>query len=121
MRQHVTVVGALHIGLSALGIVTAIAIMVILGLVGALAYDQGLPMPATLLGIVGASVAAFLALLSLPGLVGGIGLLRFRRWAKILVLIVAAFNLLNFPVGTVIGGYSLWVLTHPATDELFVS
>ena len=35
------------------------------------------------------------------------------------MVIVAAFELLNLPFGTVLGIYSLWVLVQDETRELF--
>ena len=46
----------------------------------------------------------------LPGLIGGIGLLRHRPWARIVIIILSALWLLEIPVGTIFGGFGLWVL-----------
>jgi len=40
----------------------------------------------------------------------GVGLLRYRDWARILAVIVAAFLLIAIPFGTAIGIYAFWVL-----------
>jgi hypothetical protein len=55
-------------------------------------------------------IAVVMGLLSVPALVGGWGLLKRRPWARMLVLIVSFLNILNFPLGTLVGGYSIWVL-----------
>jgi hypothetical protein len=57
--------------------------------------------------------------LSLPGIIGGIGLLREKEWARILVLILSGFNLFNVPIGTAVGIYSIYVLLQPETVQLF--
>lgn len=50
-------------------------------------------------------------LISAPGTIGGFGLLRRRRWARTLVLVLGAVNLVSFPpFGTALGAYTLWVL-----------
>ena len=59
-------------------------------------------------------------LVSLPGLIAGIGLLKFRPWARILGIVVAILNLINIPIGTVVGIYALWVLFSRETERLFV-
>ncbi len=52
-----------------------------------------------------------LALLgSLAAIVGGIGLLNYSPWARIILIILGIFSLLNFPFGTLLGAYTLWVL-----------
>lgn len=45
----------------------------------------------------------------LPSIIGGIGLLYNKRWAFILLIVEGCLNLVNFPVGTAIGAYTLWV------------
>ena len=116
MKQHVTVVGALHIGLGALGI--CIASVVFLAVVGGglISGDQD---AIFITGIVGSTIAAVLAVLSVPGIIGGIGLLKYKPWARILVLILSVFNLVNIPIGTAVGIYTIWVLMQDETAELF--
>jgi hypothetical protein len=52
------------------------------------------------------------AFISIPtvNIIAGIGLLRYREWARILTLVLAAFMLIGFPFGTAIGIYAFWVL-----------
>ena len=53
--------------------------------------------------------------LSTLGLVGGIGLLAYKPWARYLVIVVSALGCLNIPIGTLKGVYSLWVLLQDET------
>lgn len=46
----------------------------------------------------------------------GVGLLLRSPWARIAALIAAALNLLNLPLGTALGVYTLWALL-PADHE----
>lgn len=57
--------------------------------------------------------------MSLPGLIGGIGVLKRQNWARILVLILSVLQLFNVPFGTAVGIYSLWALTRAETMALF--
>jgi len=59
------------------------------------------------------------AVLALPGIVAGIGLLQFRPWARILTLILSGFDLLHVPFGTLLGVYGFWVLLSRETEQLF--
>lgn len=52
----------------------------------------------------------FLSVGSLPGLVGGVGLLGGRSWARAVLLVLGALNLMFIPIGTALGGYTFWVL-----------
>ena len=42
-----------------------------------------------------------------------IGLILGKSWAKVVVLIVSALNILNFPLGTALAIYAFWALTRP--------
>jgi hypothetical protein len=70
------------------------------------------------MGGLGAVAALFLAIVSLPGLIGGIGLLNLAPWSRILMIVISALELLSIPFGTALGIYGLWVLTKPETQTL---
>ncbi len=116
MDRHITILGVLHIANSALGIIAAIIVFTIVTGAGIISGD---PEAMTITAIVGSSIALFLLVLSLPGIIGGIGLLRHCPWARILVLVVGFLNLLNIPIGTVLGVYTIWVLLKEDTGPLF--
>ncbi len=70
-------------------------------------------------GAVGMFVGGLLIILGLPSIIGGLGLLKNRGWARILIIIVGALSLLNFPFGTAYGVYAIYVLTHDSTRPVF--
>ena len=120
MKEHVTAVGILHIGLGVMGLLAAaivLAATVGSGLIALMA--EGDPFPLTILSIIGGLVALFLALFSVPGIVGGIGILKYKPWARYLVLVLAAVGLANVPIGTIVGAYTIWVLVQDKTAQLF--
>ena len=119
MKQHVSVVGALHIGCGLLGIRGARAIFFGFQFLYEFVDDE--PMAEQILSYVGNTIALILIFFSSLGIVGGIGLFSYRPWARIVVMIVSAMNCLNVPVGTAKGIYSIWVLMQPETIELFES
>ncbi len=53
----------------------------------------------------------------LAGIAAGIGLLQRLPWARTLTIIVAIISLINIPLGTALGIYSLWALLSPNADE----
>ena len=57
--------------------------------------------------------------MSLPGIVAGVGLLKFRPWARILAIILAIINLFLFPIGTALGIYTLIIMFNDETKALF--
>ena len=123
MTTHVKVLGALYIALSSLGLCTALFLALAFGtasgIVGATADPNDAAIALPIIGFAGTTLVVFLVAVSLPGLIAGVGLLRFRPWARILAIVVAALNLIHIPVGTIVGIYGLWVLFSKDTERLF--
>jgi hypothetical protein len=117
MKKHVTLVAALQIGFSTMGILGAMVVFFVFSFAGSFVSDVDIA--GEVMSFLGTFLPSMLLLLSLAGLIGGIGLLRFQRWARVLVMIMAAIGCFVFPVGTVIGIYSLWVLMQDETARLF--
>ncbi len=51
--------------------------------------------------------------LGVLGLIIGWGLIQMKSWARWAAIVLNAFSLIAFPVGTVIGGLILWYLFQP--------
>jgi hypothetical protein len=117
MKTHVTVVGSIQIGFSVLGLIGAVAIFV--GLSFARGFTENDDVAQTVLRFLSISLPLLVGFLSTLGLVGGIGLLVYKSWARYLVIIVSVLGCLNIPVGTIKGIYSIWVLNHDETLKLF--
>ena len=77
--------------------------------------------PFPILGLTGAALSTFLLVLSLPGVVIGIGLLQRRSWARVAGIVISLLNLFNFPFGTMLGVYGLWVLFAKDTERVFAT
>jgi len=118
-ETHVKIVAWLHIVLSALVLlVTALVLIVFLG-IGLLLATTDEAAAMGIFAVIATIVGGFLFLVSVPGLIGGIGLLQRQNWARILVLILSVLQLFHVPFGTAVGVYSLWVLTRDETAALF--
>jgi hypothetical protein len=121
MDTHVKVLAILYIVFGVLGTLLGLGFMALLsfiGLAGA-ASDPDAWMAMPILGITGAALGVFLLILSLPGIVAGIGLLKYRPWARIVTIVLSALNLMNFPIGTILGIYGLWVMLSDEGSRLF--
>jgi hypothetical protein len=116
MERHVTVLGVLYIAFSALGLLLAIIIFTAVVGGGIISGDSE---AMAITGIVGPAVAIFFVLLSAPGMIGGIYLLKHRPWARLLVLALGFINLIEIPIGTALGIYTIWVLFKNETVDLF--
>src|SRR5262249_43272882 len=122
METHVKVLAALQIALGCISLLGAIVLTVVfLGGVGAIGFsgdpDAMRAMP--LVSFVGTALVALLLVLSLPGIVTGIGLLRLRPWARIVGIVLSLLSLMAIPFGTLVGIYGLWVLLSKDTERLF--
>ena len=124
MRQHVTVLGVLYIVLGAMGMIGAFVVLLIFGgaagVVGTIAQqepDAEIAVP--ILAVLGLGLFLLITILSVPGIIAGIGLIKFRPWARILGLILSVLNLLHIPLGTIVGVYGLWVLLSSETEAVF--
>lgn len=125
MRDHIRILGILNIVMGALTALIGIAALLVLGgVAGAISsglsgdLDNG-QVAAPILAIVGLCIAVFFLILALPSILGGWGLLNFRPWARILIIIVSVLHLLNFPFGTALGVYGLWVLLSDEARRIF--
>ncbi len=107
MEQHVKILGIIYIVLSALGLLGGLVTLLTLGGAGAMSGD---PEAMAITGAVGTVVAIFFLILSLPGILGGWGLLNRKSWARYLIIVLGIINLINIPIGTILGIYTLWVL-----------
>lgn len=123
MDGHIKIVAILHIVLGSIGLliglVASIGIGVAAMITGVAADMPDAAVAVPILSIVGGAVFFLFVLTSLPGLIGGIGLMRNASWARILIVVVSAVGLLNFPIGTIIGAYSLIVLLSPDANKYF--
>lgn len=72
-----------------------------------------------ILGLLLAGSVTFNMILSIPCIVGGAYLRSFTEWSRGMIIVTSALNILNVPLGSLIGCYGLWVLLTPETDPLF--
>ena len=117
MESHVKVLGVLYIIFSSLLLLGALLFLLVAGGAGLASSDSG--EEAVAMAAVGGFFAVFFVVLSLPGLIGGIYLMKFRPWARILVIVLGCLNLPSIPLGTALGIYTLWALFHQDTKPLF--
>ena len=116
MEKHLNVIAALRIGFSILGLLIGIVSFIILNMIGNATYDYEAK---KVLPIIASVLITIFGLLSIPGIIAGIGLFKRKEWARILTLILSVLDLVNIPIGTAIGAYSIWALVQPETVELF--
>jgi hypothetical protein len=114
VREHVRLLGILWLAYSAFHVVGAIVLFVLANTIFA-RQGQVAPGPVFLHSLFAALSMVLLAK-SIAGFAGGWGLLQREPWGRVLVLIVGFVSLLDVPIGTGLGVYTLWVLL-PAESE----
>lgn len=115
MDKHITVVAALHIGYGILSLLIGLAVWIGMVGMGILSAD---PEAIRILSFVGTLVGLFLLMVSVPEVIGGIGLLKRRPWARILLMVMAVLELIRIPLGTALGVYTIWVLVQDETKQM---
>jgi len=133
MRDHIRILGILNIVMGGLSAAIGVAAIMIFG---------GFSLAASLLGLGAGSdagttrtyatyapfwaiaaivIGSFFIVLALPSLIGGWGLLKYKPWSRVEMIVVSALHLLNLPVGTAVGIYGLWVLNNEQSRQLLES
>jgi hypothetical protein len=118
MEKHINVVAALQIGYSIFGLIIASVIFTLFHFIGDFTGDHEAQF---VLSIVANVIIILVAVLSIPGIIAGIGLFKRKEWARILTLIISVLHLLSFPLGTAIGVYSIWALVQQEVVDAFKS
>lgn len=122
MDTHLKVLAWLYIVFGILGSLLGLGLMALLGIIGVAgaASDPDAWMAVPILGFTGVALGVFMLILSVPGIIAGAGLLKYRPWARILTIVLSALNLMNIPIGTILGIYGLWVMLSEDGSRLFV-
>lgn len=115
MDKHVKIIGWLYIISS--GIMLLLAVLGG-GLAAVVGLSSGTADGAAAGGIMGVLSVLF-GIMAVPGIIIGWGLLTYKNWARILGIIFSILNLVNIPIGTIIGAYSLWVLFNDEVAQRF--
>jgi hypothetical protein len=117
MDSHVKTLGILNILFGVVGGLGALVILLTMGGFGGFYFwAEG----SGGYGFLAIGLVIFHLALAIPCLLGGIFILQYHEWARLVMIIVSALNVLNMPFGAAIGAYGLWVLLQPETEPLFL-
>ena len=122
MQTHVKVLAVLHIVFGALGVLIGLGVFAFFGGIAGLVqldHDPDAAVAVPLLGAIGGFVLIVLLVLSVPGIIAGVGLLSYQPWARILTIVLSILDLMSIPFGTALGIYGLWVLLTTEGARLF--
>jgi hypothetical protein len=113
VQDHIQLLAVLWIASGALLVLAAIALTTVAHTILAFALRPDLGVPGEVFPLVRTIigfVALFIGLKGGAEILAGWGLLQRASWARPLTIVVAFLALLNIPIGTALGVYSLWVL-----------
>jgi hypothetical protein len=120
VQEHIRLVGILWLAYSALHVVGGAVVIVIAHTIfgNTFRIPNGPPPEITqwlrpLLSFIGWLILAKAA----AGFIAGWGLLQRESWARVVALVVGFLALLNVPLGTALGIYTLWVLLPSQSDD----
>lgn len=116
MEKHINIVAAFQIGLSIFNLLVAFVIFTVLKLVGGFVDE---PNANTILSLIADVLAIVFIIISIPGILAGLGLYKRKEWARVLTLVLSIIEVFSFPFGTAIGIYSIWALIQPETVSAF--
>jgi hypothetical protein len=115
-QNHITLLGILHIARGAFALLIGMAVFGILTGIGVIADDET---AVSVLGAIGGVIMMILTVLSIPSIVAGIGVLLRREWGRITALVIGVLSLVDIPIGTAVGVYTLWVCLNDDCRALF--
>jgi hypothetical protein len=108
---HIRLLGILWVAYGALHVVPALIVFVIAQRIN---FPQEVPIfMRDLVGI----IAGFFIAGGTLAVVAGAGLLMRATWGRMTALVAAALALINVPLGTALGGYTMWALLPTANEE----
>ncbi|MCG2769610.1 MAG: hypothetical protein L6435_14700 [Anaerolineae bacterium] len=110
----ITVLSVYHF---VVGAILALCVCAVLAILVA-AFLDGSP-DAAIAGIVLALAAVMLFIFLAANVAAGWALLKMQAWGRWLAIALAAISLPGFPVGTAIGGTSIWYLLQPQIKDAF--
>jgi hypothetical protein len=120
MERHIDMVALLFLVYGALLVVLAAVLLIVLGPGGAPTEVSTAPGSVwTELAYRTPEAALTLTVIAVPFILTAWGLRRRAGAARIAALVLGGLSILSFPIGTALGGYSIWVLTRPEAASAF--
>ena len=113
LAGHIRLLGILWLAVSAFRLIPGLVLLAIFG-----AGSRFLPpdVPEFVPGLLQMLGTLFL-IAGVIGIITGWGLLARQSWARMLAIVLGMLSLLDMPIGTALGIYSLWVLLPAKSEE----
>jgi hypothetical protein len=113
LARHIQILGILWIVVSVFRLIPAVGILFF----GHMGFPfLAIPMRGFLLPILG-GIGAYLAVTAVAGIAAGWGLIDRQPWARMFAVVIGCLKLIDFPFGTALGVYTLWVLASQGAED----
>jgi zinc-ribbon domain len=118
VQEHVRLLAIFWFALSALHVLGGIVLVILGNTLFLHLHDFGAPAaPTAFLHPLITFIGIFVLAKGAVGFAAGYGLLQREPWARVLALVLAFLSLINIPLGTALGVYTLWVLLPAQAEE----
>jgi hypothetical protein len=114
LGKHLRLMSILWMAAGALNLLGAAAAWLASSIVLPRLVTRGVP---EFVPVLVGSIALLIFIKGAVSFLAGWGLLERERWARPLALVLAFFSLFNFPLGTALGIYTMWVLLPEQSRE----
>ncbi|MCE9672936.1 hypothetical protein LY474_34530 [Myxococcus stipitatus] len=118
LDNHRRILGICFILTNALSLVAAVFAFGAFSIGSSILHESTPTQDLTLFWLLAGLGVGCLLLMGLPGIIAGVGLLKRRRWSRLLSLIVGAIGLTNVPFGTLLGIYAIWFYVQPGSERV---
>ena len=118
VQEHVRLLAIFWFALSALNVLGGIVLVTLANTLFLHFHDLGAPdAPTAFLHPLLTFVGIFVLAKAAVGAATAWGLLNREPWARVMALVLAFVSLINVPLGTALGVYTLWVLLPAQSEE----
>jgi hypothetical protein len=112
VQQHLHLLAIFWLAISALNAMGGLILFVVANTLFAHLHEMGAPsnVPTGFLTSIVTTLGILVLAKAACGFLAGYGLLHHEAWARVVTLVLGFIALINVPLGTALGVYTLWVL-----------
>jgi hypothetical protein len=112
VKRHAHLLGVLWLAFSAFNLFGGLLLVIVATALIPHLYQMGVPhdVPVGFLSVFLATLGILVLAKAVCGFLAGRGVVQHEPWARTVALVLAFISLINFPFGTGLGVYTLWVL-----------
>ncbi|MEI8229976.1 MAG: hypothetical protein WCG83_02450 [Candidatus Peregrinibacteria bacterium] len=114
MPLHLRILGWLYTVIGVIGVIACSVFIYMIYGKGPYAYSPEMQRLLIEAGL-GSWMLGVATIASIFSLIAGLALLKMQSWARKLLMTFGILSLVDFPIGTIIGVYTIWVLWRHKT------